>query len=278
MKLEIRAPRSEEWKLCRMLLPETFAEAAQRDYLLCLAEGSAHVAGAASFCPRANTAVGVRVHVVPAFRRHGVGSAMLAAIAARGFPILQGTAEITRERGAAQFADRNHFLCTNSLTTVEGGIAAFRESIRNLRARIGQDPRLNVAMLHETSADEVARLHAQYVARQSDVDTWRGLLTRTPGMNHSPVVLVEGRVAGVLLWEKDGSTAVVRSRVAAPGPHTRRINLLLLAEALDIGWAQGCRKVRFFYTNAHSDTRKLASRLKAEVTSIVAEYRRELSR
>jgi hypothetical protein len=93
-------------------------------------------------------------------------------------------------------------------------------------------------------------------------------------MDISPVVMIDDRVAGILLGELEGATAVVRSRVVVPGYHGSWVNVMLLAEALDIGWAGGGRRARFSYTDSNRDTQKLAIRFRAEVTSVIARFRR----
>ena len=64
-------------------------------------------------------------------------------------------------------------------------------------------------------------------------------------MNISPVVMIDGHVAGILLGKLEGGTAVVHTRVVAPGYHGSWVNVILLAAALDIGWANGARRARF---------------------------------
>jgi GNAT superfamily N-acetyltransferase len=93
-------------------------------------------------------------------------------------------------------------------------------------------------------------------------------------MDISPVVMVDGGVAGILLGHVDGETAVVRSRVVAPGYQGSWVNAVLIAEALDIGWAAGARRARFSYTSSNRDTEKLARRFRAKVTSVVAQFTR----
>jgi hypothetical protein len=112
------------------------------------------------------------------------------------------------------------------------------------------------------------------VAQEGELNQWRGLVAHSPEMEISPVVMIDGCVAGILLGKIEGSTAVVRTRVVAPGYHGSWVNALLLAEALDIGWAAGARRARFSYTHSNHDTEKLATRFKATITSIITRYTR----
>ena len=50
-KLCLRPPRDNEWPICRMLLPETFANPASRTYLLGIRDEAPHIV-AAAFIPR----------------------------------------------------------------------------------------------------------------------------------------------------------------------------------------------------------------------------------
>jgi len=93
--------------------------------------------------------------------------------------------------------------------------------------------------------DQVAALHAQHVAQEGELNQWRGLVSDTAEMNISPVVMLDGRVAGILLGKLEGTTAVVHTRVVAPGYQGSWVNVTLLAKALEIGWAHGARRARF---------------------------------
>jgi len=274
MNLSLRAPQPGEWPICRMLLPETFADASRREYLLCLNDESPRIAGAASFVRLENALTQLRLHVVPPLRRRGIASWIVSQLAA-GVRSLQGVSEITAQPAVPPFCERNLFRRTDALTTVEGEIAEMRSFLQGLRARIPTSLDLSVIPLSAAPAAEVAQLHAQYVAHQSNLDPWRALLAATPGMAVSPVVMQDRHAVGILLGEIEGEIAVVRSRVAAPGPHARWVNLLLLSHALDIAWSAGAHRARFTYTDTNHDTQKLAARFRAEVKSVLVEYTRE---
>jgi len=202
MKLGIRPPQDDEWRICRMLLPET------------------------SFRQRPESVTHLRLHVVPSFRRCGAGSQMIEHVARIGAPFLEGTVEVTKEPGAEEFCEHNHFERVEALTTVEAEIAEMRECMRRLRSRIVPPPEARVIRLSEAPLDQVALLHAQHVAQEGELGQWRGLVAQTSAMGISPVVTIAGRVAGILLGELDGATAVVRSRVVAPGYHGSWVNAM----------------------------------------------------
>lgn len=276
MKLCIRSPEQEaEWRICRMLLPEAFANVSARTFLLGLRDESPRTVAAASFRSGTEEITHLRLHVVPPFRRCGVGSQVIEHLAGMGVRSMGGIVEVTKEPAAVEFCERNGFKRVEVLTTVEGDMAEMRDFMGRLRDRVAPSRGARTIPLSEAPVDQVANLHALYVAQQGELNQWRGLVAQSPQMAISPVVTIDGRVAGILLGELDGSTAVVRSRVVAPGYQGSWVNVLLLSAALDIGWAAGARRARFSYTDSNSDTQKLAARFKAEVTGVVARFARE---
>ena len=276
MKLPLRPPRENEWPICRMLLPETFANAASRNYLLSVRDEAPRIVAAASYLQAPDSITNLRMHVVPGFRRQGVGSQIVEYLAENGALSLGGIVEIDKEPAAEAFCKRNRFERVESLTTVEADMSEMRDYTGRLRTRFQLPVGAMVIPLSEAPVDQVASLHAQHVAQEGELNQWRGLVAHTPEMNISPVVMLDGRVAGILLGKVEGATAVVHTRVVAPGYHGSWVNVMLLAEALDIGWAHGARRARFSYTDANQDTQKLAKRFRAEVTSVVARFVRDV--
>jgi len=274
MNLLLRPPREDEWPVCRMLLPETFGDAAGREYLLALRAQAPRVVAAASFRQGADSLRCLRLHVVPSMRRCGVGSRMVEHLALNGERALEGSVEITREQAAVVFCERNRFGRVDGLTIVEGDLGEMREHLLALRARLTPPEGASVTPIREAPADEVARLHARYVAHDDEWNPWRTLVAGTAVKEHSLAAMVKGRVAGILLGELEGATAVVRSRVVEPSHQGGWVNAMLLAEGLDRAWNAGARRVRFFYTDSNRDTQKLAGRFRAEIVSVMARFLR----
>lgn len=272
MKLCLRPPRENEWPICRMLLPETFANIASRTYLLGVRDEAPRIAAAASYRQGPDSITNLRMHVVPPFRRQGVGSQIVEYLADNGTRSISGIVEIEKEPAAEAFCKRNRFERVESLTTVEADMSEMRDYTARLCARFELPAGAQVVPLSEAPVDQVAGLHAQHVAQEGELNQWRGLVAHTPEMNISPVVMMDGRVAGILLGKLEGTTAVVHTRVVAPGYHGSWVNVMLLAEALDIGWAHGARRARFSYTDSNQDTQKLAKRFRAEITGVIARF------
>ncbi|HLK19915.1 MAG TPA: GNAT family N-acetyltransferase [Bryobacteraceae bacterium] len=273
MKFDLRPPRDNEWAVCRMLLPETFHNAAARNYLIGIRDEAPRIVSAAAYRQTPDAITHLRIHVVPAFRRQGVGSRIVERLAREGVGSMSGVAEM--ETAAKTFCERNGFDLKESLTTVEAEMAEMKEFTGRLRARLQLPPGARVIPLEQAPVDQVASLHAQHVAQEGELNQWRGLLAQSPEMNISPVAMLDGQVAGILLGKVEGDTAVVETRVVAPGRYGSWVNATLLAEALAIGWAHGARRARFSYTDSNHDTQKLARRLGAKITSVVARFVRE---
>jgi GNAT superfamily N-acetyltransferase len=278
MKLNLRPPRAEEWPICRMLLPETFSDVGSRQYLLCMTEEAPQVVAAASFRQVGDEITHLRLHVVARFRRLGVASHIVECLAGSGARSIEGICEILREPTARAFCERNGFERAEGLTTVKADIAEMRDYIRRLRSRTVLPANVRLVPLSNASFEDVLRLHALYVAHQSDLDPWRPPLLKTPAMARSPVLVVNGVVAGALLWEPEGSLAIVRSRVVAPEYRGGWISAMLLGEALDVGWNNGARQAQFSYADSVHDTQKLAVRLKAEVVSVLVRSKRSIGK
>jgi GNAT superfamily N-acetyltransferase len=260
-----------------MLPPETFADVSSRTYLLGVGNEAPHIVAAASFRQRPDEVTHLRMHVVPSFRRRGLGSQIVEYIARNGSSCIGGAVDVIIESGAVAFCEQNHFDRVDALTTVEGDIAEMREYMHRLRSRIVPPRGASTIPLSAAPLDQVAHLHAQYVAQEGELNQWRGLVAYTSQMDLSPVVMIDGRVVGILLWVLEGATAVVRSRVVTPGYYGTWVNATLLAEGLDVSWAAGARRARFSYTDSNRDTQKLAIRFKAETTNVVALFRRRVA-
>jgi GNAT superfamily N-acetyltransferase len=296
MKLHLRPPYGDEWQLCRMLLPETFADAASREYLLCLRDEeeagtgggvwdprlpeesatppATRLVAAVSFRRSGDEAKMLRLQVVPGFRRRGVGSHVLASLLGSGLRALDGTVDSLKETTAASFCKRNHFRQVEQLFTVEADLAEMREYLGRLRTRVAMPAGARLVRLPDAPFEAVARLHAAKIAH-SELNPWRALLGQMQGLALSPVVMVGDAVAGFLLGDVESATAVVYSRVSAPGYRGGWVMIALLSDALDTAWNAGCRSARFSFLDSNRDTEKLAQRFDARTVSVVTRFRRE---
>jgi GNAT superfamily N-acetyltransferase len=81
----------------------------------------------------------------------------------------------------------------------------------------------------------------------------------------SPVLCVDGRVEGMVLYEVAGETGTVQGRVVTGQYRGGWANTLLMAAAIDRGLERGVRRLRFEVPESNPDTRKLMMRVGAEV-------------
>ncbi len=255
-----------------MLLPETFADVEGREYRLCLRDESPRLVGAVSFRRSGTALTGLRLHLVPAMRRQGLGRQIVQALRSDGATTLTGLIDVRQEPAAASFCEAVGFQRTDGLTTVEADLTVFREYLRGLMQRGSLPDGLCTVPLREASLRDVARLHAQHIAHGSALNPWRAQFAEMPGLGDSPVALLHGRVVGMLLWEPEGDLGVVRSLVGEAGAVTRWVNLLLLSTTADLILAGGMQRVRFDFVDSNRNTRKLAQRLNAVVVRELAEY------
>jgi len=274
MKLHVRAPYLDEWPHCRMLLPETFADAASREYLLCLREDEPRLVAAVSFRRQGAEVKNLRIHVVPGFRRRGVASHLVTWLVESGLRMLDGVADTLNEHGVASFCERNGFRQVDQLFIVETEGAPMRSYLQRLRARVQMPAGARLIRLSHAPREAVARLHAEQIAH-SELNPWRAVLAQAQGAAFSPVVMVGDQVAGFIWLEVEGRTATVHSRVIAPAFRGGWVHVVLFSEALDIGWEAGCRIARFSYLDSVRDTQRIAQRFHARTVSVTTHYRRE---
>lgn len=276
MIAQLRPPRNEEWPICRMLLPETFREGAEgRSYLLYVREEAPRVAAAVSFTRTAEGILHLRIQVVPPMRRRGIASEIVEHLAQMKAGFLEGICDVMHEPGAESFCTRHGFQRVEWLTTVEINIDPLHAYLDRLCNRLSGSSGARIVPLSEAPMHEVAQLHAEHVAQQGTLSNWRWRFAQTPGMAMSPVAVIDGHVAGILLWELEGTTAIVHTRVTRPDHRGAHTSVALLQAGLDVALQHGAKRVRFSYLNTNRDTEKMAARFGAETIGVVARFRRE---
>jgi hypothetical protein len=166
------------------------------------------------------------------------------------------------------------FRRVEQLFTVEADLAEMRQYLHRLRDRIGVPAGARVIRLPDAPFETVARLHAAEIAH-SELNPWRALLGQSRGLALSPVAMVDDEVAGFMLWEVQGTTPVVHSRVSAPAYRGGWITIVLLSDALDTGWNAGYRTTRFSYLESNRRMKKLVQRFHARTVSVVTHFRHE---
>lgn len=267
----VRADTS-DLRACRMLLPHAFTATNAPEALVALDRGDALIGAAAIGWDSVGDppAFPVAAHVIPPWRRHGVGRALIEAAA----KLADGAASALQPwTVAAEGSDTAAFCLAVGFTIhhrvlhfeseVEAGLpmmAAYREKLE----RAGWIPAdARVVPLHAAPAGDVARLvcgvfHASLAAMLARL---RGE-TETPfEPERSVVLLLGGRVVGaqMVAIASDG-IPTVEAHVVSPRLRRGWANALLLHEAARIGFAKGSRRYRFVCDERTTDTVSMALR------------------
>jgi GNAT superfamily N-acetyltransferase len=274
----VGAAMSEEWTACRMLLPDTMAEARRREYLLALLarqDHAAQVVGAASYIDNGAQLEGLRVHVIAAERRRGIGSMLLRHIARESAQ--RGRSQILAQANSMRAMDFDSFLracgfrVTRKFYTVEGDVNTAQIVASGKRAARGAiAPGSSIVPLSGAVAVEAGRLYAECIhdlPSASASRLWMGAdLNR---FAHSRVLLIGGQVQGLMLVEVPDKTALIHARIIRAGFRGTRASLMLLSETIEHLAAEGIRRARFQFFDSTRDTAKLARRLKLEIRECV---------
>ena len=263
-------------RACRMLLPETFSPGNAPEALVGFGRHD-ELAGAAAIGWQAAgdpAAFPVSVHVLPNFRRQGLGRALLdaAAALARGeTAALQPWTVLREDSEAAAFCLASGFCVHHRILhfsgeaeRMEAMLAAYREKLD----RSGWIPAgARVVALPDAPPGEVANLVARefhgnpaaMLARLS------GVAGTPPDPQRSVVLLLDGAVAGAQLVciGADG-VPEVEANVVIPSLRRGWANLLLTHEGTRIGILHGSRRFRFFCDDRVIDTVNLARRSGAD--------------
>jgi GNAT superfamily N-acetyltransferase len=237
--IRIRPPRDGEGAVCRMLLPEVLRLPGTPEYLLAVQDGRPQVLGAASWIAAGNAITGIRVHVVPACRRRGVGSSllrsMLAGAAARDCRRAAAVFDALSEPGAESFLRSLGFGHEGTMEVVEAELDTARERVTALLERVKNSGRVpapaRIVPFSQSRKDQVAALHAGYIARITpEPMAVPGELVHSLERLTAPcsvVLEVDGVVAGFMLPNRQHGAAVV----CADHPSTQAVHE-------DAGWLE----------------------------------------
>nr|WP_294545150.1 GNAT family N-acetyltransferase [uncultured Rhodopila sp.] len=285
----IRDAERAELRACRMLLPETFSPGNAPEALVAFGRHD-DLAGAAAIGWQAvgdPAAFPVSVHVLPKFRRQGLGRALLdaAAALARGeAAALQPWTALREDSEAAAFClacgfGVHHRILhfSGEAERMEAMLAAYREKLD----RSGWIPAgARVVALPDAPPDEVANLVAREFHNHPERMLARlsCLAGTPPDPQRSVVLLLDGMVVGAQLVSiaVDG-VPEVEANVVIPSLRRGWANLLLTHEGTRIGVLRGSRRFRFFCDDRVIDTVNLARRSGAEKVATDVVLRRAVA-
>lgn len=274
----IRAAIGVERKACRMLL--------NTQDRFCYDEGlhiarttatSPQVLGALSLTPlrdpQGEGAILMHAHVLPAWRRCGIGSQLLqtAVDAARRnnahSVIVQCDSQSELE--GVSFLDAKGFQRTEVLTTFEASTERLSSHIRGLRDRLLKSNRVPLEArlidLRDAPIMQVAKLHAEYLAgTPQSITRMLNEQLANDGYCHHCVLMLDQKVVGLVLARTVNGVSTVESEVLDPSYRASAqfgwASVVLLAEEIDWGVARNSVLTHFSCTSGNRATQRLAKR------------------
>lgn len=265
-------------RACRMLLPGAFGPTNAPELLVAL-DANQQLIGAAAIGWTSNgdpPACPVMVHVRPAWRRRGVGAAIIdsvallvrddaGAISPWSNPTEGG--DVALFCAATGFSTHHRvFYFTGMAADVEAALARYREKLDGA-GWIPRDAR--VVPLSEAPAAEVAHLVCREFGSSQSAILARILGRAEPGFDPrlSVVLTLDGVVVGAQMVTRaaDG-IPVVEANVVTPRLRRGWANLLLTHEGTRLSVTSGTQLFRFSCDERVIDTLNIARRSGAELT------------
>ncbi len=273
----LRPATAADAAVCRMLLPDACRSGLSEFVIAALPEPP-YVAGAAAFLRLPGRLEGVAVHVIPGWRRRGIGSRLMREVLGRaaagqathGPATVSGWVDVLRDPGGVAFAERLGFARGARSQTAECDIAVAGPYFERFRtrwlARGGMPTGFAIRRLHDADRRAVARLWTDYIATRPGlrVDLVAAELGG-PGVESSPVLLMGGEVRGFLLLRFEGDIVWVAGEVIAPEARDGFTTAALSVAAWDEARARGSKRVRFDWGEGVAYTANAARRLRGTV-------------
>jgi GNAT superfamily N-acetyltransferase len=289
-EIVIRPPAPAEKRACRMLLPRA-TEAGQRSRVFVALSGQPpRVVGAAAMGidpQHAGQRWLVDVHVIPPFRRRGIGRALLRRLIDEaqtlGIASLRAWDWVALDsEDARAWAGLGLLRCQRRLDyqiDMKQALAMLSPLLERVRTRIPAGAR--VIPLAEADLKAVIRLHEQYLGGNARVllPLLDGTASNAYDRRLSSVLLLDGAVVGIALGRTFGDgSCEVDSRALHPVVRRRWPNVWLLHEGLRRGIDAGLRTMRYFTLDEHEDTRQLSERFGGELIATSVRMGLELRR
>jgi len=275
--VRIREPRESEFAACRMLLPDACADATGRVFLLAF-EGPSMV-GAASYRDDGAALNGLRLHVIEARRRCGIGSRMLELVVERARQSdrekILADAELKNETAAQPFLEQHRFQIAHRLTSAQLGLARMRElypaTVKKMEAAAEFPATARIVGIAEAPPDQVVRMCVEYLANMPLLaGMTRGF--RPEQYPESLVLLIDGKVIGLLLAQLEDRILRIPAWVVSADRQGARIGTRLMLELRERVYGRVDR-LQFDFTDT-SPTAKLAAQAGAEIVRIAARFER----
>jgi len=270
-----------------MLIPDAFHHGGGARAIVATSSDGRHIIGAAAVSPRLRsdpvTGPRIALHVIPPFRRRGIGARLLAACAQVA----------AAERAAALYAWQP--LLPESLEArayagigfdrsirVEEGRADVEKSYQYLKPFFDElvqrqwiPPAAKLVPLSPAYASEIANLHVQYLGGRPDeiAAQVRGELPIRYHPQLSPVILVDGKVMGFTLARLFGERqTLVDSHALHPRLRGGWASLWLKFAGLCACRDLGIATTLFYSYDRHTDTQKLSRKAGVVIREMIEPY------
>ncbi len=284
--IAVKLAAESEVAACAALLPEVTAP--KSEFFIARCDGA--FAGAAAVVWESwmqPAGFPLWIHVLPPYRRKGVGRALVEAAA----EVIEGetsglwTHEALRDDNSAKdflqacgfqnLRRQHHFIADIDplMANIEPNLARLRQ-----RGRVPADAR--VVPLAEAPIDKVGWLLSAELGSGPLrlIERLRHAAAAASRRERSIVTMQGSKVTGVLICSVKDGVGVVDGWVTAPGWRSGWTNLLLLEAILGQGKADGYDAFRFYCEETVTDTMKLARRSGASETATLSRFYRPAAR
>lgn len=277
--VEIRAPHPAEWAACRALLPEAFAGPRAPDALLAF-DGAGAPVGCAAFQSTGGAIHELRLRVIRTRRREGIGRGLLRTVVEHA--AAQGAGEVHARMNSMAVPEGDAFLLfcgfrrQSRVLIVEAPPEPLASCIDRLSRRAGVPAGARLANIADVPRQPLARLYTDLIVPELRLPPGAAApLVWDARFADSPVLLVNGAVAGMLLLEANNGEGVCVVAARAVEPAYRGggwANLLLLGEGFTRGARRGSTRMRFEAPEDNPDTMKLVSRAHGQIVRVITGY------
>jgi GNAT superfamily N-acetyltransferase len=279
--LLLREPRESESAVCRMLLPEACANPTDRLFRLAFESPGNRIVGAFSYLDDTQSLVGIRLHVVKARRRSGIGSRLMQHILDEaqglGRKRVVVDADLKKEPDAEPFLTALGFRIAGRLTSVHGPIVGRGPKRELFEARLAGaeplPPTARMTGISEAPAGQISQLYAEHIA---SVPMMSGIhrTFRPEQFPESVVVMVDGNVIGFMLAHVTGDTVHVPAVVVLPEYRGKRLAIRMIA-AMEERLGQQVTRGEFEFADSAIFTAKIAAEFGHEVSRIGVRFERK---
>lgn len=283
--LLLRAPTPVQLRECRRLLPELpMGEAQPRIRVLVHPRTDALQAVVASApCSTGRAPSGHRfwLHVLPACRGQGLGTALIRRLAhelkGQGVAALLAWLDGQEEPGSRAFLSAVGFETHGHDISFEAPVSELVARVRGLhdwlQARGSLPASARFVSLPQAPIDDMARLYADHIGGSAPaVRRQLGWLAQGPQAHAHPVLMVDGQLAGFAIVGLHDDALNVIAKVVAPAWRAGAtglgwVDVMLMMQGGRWALAQGDRPCRFSCLSGNTSTRKLARRVGARATA-----------